>query len=60
MKLPFRARYWDPPAAVIDIRVGGPIDSSQFLRPCEALVDTGADMPALPAHLVEDLGLPHP
>jgi hypothetical protein len=48
---------WDPPAAVITIRVSGPADDRRNLRACEALVDTGSDMSALPPDLIISLGL---
>lgn len=35
----------------------GPLDRDELLQPCEGLLDSGADMTAIPSNLVEQLGL---
>lgn len=57
MKWPYRNAGWMPPAPVIDIGVGGPRDRPESYRACEALVDSGADMTAVPGALIQNLGL---
>jgi len=57
MRSPYRSTNWNPPAPVLDVRVGGPMGRADFFQPCEALLDSGADVTAIPVDLVQRLGL---